>query len=389
MKKRFTSKQVLQKAFCGLALVVLTATLIGCGKNAAPPPSEVVIGVAAPLTGKYAEMGKDLVNAVRMAVDERNVQGGIGNKKVRLEVEDDAASPKDAVTVAHKLTSNPAIIGVVGHMNSGTTLPASTIYGTAGMALVMPVPTNPDITKQGLQNLLRIPITDDKQGPALVAFALDHLKKQKLAVIHNKEAYGEGLATEARKALEGRGAPPVLFEGVGADTTDFRPLIAKIQSVNPDAVFLGGGTAEAALFIKQAREQNLTIPFIMGDGCFDTQLMKIAGTAADGCYVSNIAPTTAPTPKAKVFYEKFEASYGKIVAFAPLGYVAATMLMDGIEKAPDKTRGGVLAILKSPSYTFDSILGRFSFEPNGDSRGQRVFVHEVKNSQFVTVPSDL
>ena len=373
-----------------MTVVTLTTALFiqGCSKEPERVRSnEILIGAAAPLTGKYAEMGKDLTNAIQMAVEEQNARGGIAGKKVRLVIEDDMASPKDAVTVAHKLVGNEEILGVVGHMNSGTTLPAATVYADAGVVLVMPVPTNPDITKQGLKNLIRVPITDDKQGPALISFVIDRLKKGRVAIIHNKEAYGEGIATEAQKSLQERAIPAVLFEGVNADTTDFRPTISKVLSVNPDAVFFGGGTSEAALLIKQAREQGLTVPFIMGDGCFDTQLIKIAGQAAEGSFVSNIAPTTAPTPRAQEFYAQFEQKYGKIVAFAPLGYVAAGILMDGISKAPERTRQGVLQALTNPSYKYDSILGEFSFESNGDAKGQHVFIHEVKDGHFITVPA--
>jgi len=347
--------------------------------------SEIVIGAVAPTTGKYGEMGNDLLNAVRMAVEERNAQGGIDGKQIRLVIEDDKGSAKDAVTVAQKLIGDKAILGIVGHMNSDTTLAASPVYSQAGVPLVMPVPTNPKITKQKFSNLFRIPITDDKQGPACITFITEQLKGKKIAIIHNKEAYGSGIAEEAKKALEAKGLQAVFFEAVSADDKDFRPVITRLKGLTPDAVFFGGGYAEAALFIKQSHDQGLKVPFVMGDGCFDSQLMKIAGAAAEGCYVSNIAPTTAPTPKAQEFYQKFIAKNGKIVAFAPLGYVSANILLDAIAKSPEKSRQGVLKVLQAPSYKYDSIFGEFSFEANGDSRGQRVFMHKISGGQFVTM----
>jgi branched-chain amino acid transport system substrate-binding protein len=346
---------------------------------------EIVIAAVAPQTGKYAEMGNDLLAAVRMAVDEQNATGGIGGKKIKLIVEDDGASPKDAVSVAQKVVSNPQVVGVVGHLNSGTMLPASQIYADGGLAVLMPVPTNPKITQQGFKNLFRIPITDDLQGPACMRFLLDNLKKTKIAIVHNRQAYGEGIATEAKKFLESRGLAPVVFEGFNADDQDFRPLIGKVQRLEPDALFLGGDYAEAALFIKQARDQGLTVPIMMGDGCFDTQLMKIAGTAAEGCYVSNIAPLTAPSAAAEKFYKEFTAKNGKIVAFAPLGYEATRVLFDAIAKAPEKSRAGVLKALQDPNYSFEGILGKCSFAPNGDSRDRQVFMHAIKGDHFETV----
>jgi branched-chain amino acid transport system substrate-binding protein len=375
------SKRVLARYLAlGLVAIAMLVTS-GCQRK----PTEVVIAAAAPMTDKYGEMGKDMLAAVQMAVEERNAAGGIGGMKIRLVVEDDKGSPKDAVSIAHKLVGDPQVLGVVGHLNSGTTLPATAVYSEGGLALVMPVPTNPDITKQGFKNLFRIPITDDKQGPACVGFMLDKLGKKRIAVIHNKDAYGEGIATEARKALESRGITPLCFEGTSAANQDFRAVLTRVKGLRPDAVFFGGGYSEGAIMIKQARELGLAVPFVMGDGCFDSQLMQIAGPAADGCYVSNIAPTSAPGPRAAKFFQDFEAKNGKIVAFAPLGYVATCVLLDAIEKAPDKTRAAVLSVLQSPDYRYDSILGEFSFEANGDSRGQRAFMHVIEDGKFKTV----
>jgi branched-chain amino acid transport system substrate-binding protein len=233
--------------------------------------------------------------------------------------------------------------------------------------------------------LIRIPITDDKQGAAIINFVLDKMKLEKVAIVHNKQAYGEGLAKEAEKTLIARENKPLIFLGVNADDQDFKPAILKVKSLSPQVVFFGGDYAEAALFIKQSRESGLNVPFVMGDGSFNSKLMEIAGKAADGCIVTNIAPMTAPSDKAKEFYQKFEAKHNKIVAFAPLGYVAANILMDAIEKAPKQDKESVLKILKDPNYSYDSILGKFSFEPNGDSRGDSVFFHEIKDGRFVTI----
>ncbi len=393
LKKQREVKVMNKRKFASAGLVLSVLALLtvgiimsaGCSRKPANK-GEILIGAVAPTTGTYAEMGNDLLNAVKMAVDEKNAAGGIDGRKIRLIIEDDKGSPKDAVSVAQKITGNSSIIGVIGHLNSGTTLPASTVYSDGGLALIMPVPTNPAITTQGLKNLFRIPITDDKQGPAIISFAIDKMHKKNFAIIHNKDAYGEGIATEAKKELERRGMSPVVFDSVNANDQDFKPVISKLinASNTPDAVFFGGGYAEAALFIKQSRQLGLNATFFMGDGCFDSQLIQIAGASAEGAFISNIAPVTAPTKEAKVFYDKYNEKYGKIVAFAPLGYVAANILLDAIEKSKDKTREGVLKVLQAPSYSYNSILGEFSFNKNGDSKGQKVFFHEVKNGKFVT-----
>jgi len=375
---------VLVLSVCCLVLPILVG---GCGNGGSEGDEggEIVIGAVAPMTGKYGEMGNDLLAAIRIAVEERNASGGIDGKQIRLVVEDDKASPKDAVTVAHKMVADSHIIGLVGHMNSGTTLPASSVYHDGGMAMVMPVPTNPDITKQGFNNLFRVPITDDKQGPACVAFMLDKLGKSGIAVVHNKQAYGEGIATEARKALENAGHTPLAYMGISADDQDYRAVITQLKRLGPDAVFFGGGYSEAAILIKQSREQGLDVPFVMGDGCFDSQLMEIAGAAADGCYISNIAPTTAPGERAEAFFANFLEMHGKIVAFAPLGYVSTNILLDAVDKAEAKTRAGVLAVLGDPEFSYDSILGEVAFDAVGDSKGQKAFMHIIEDGRFKTV----
>lgn len=372
---------------CGLTALLAANLLLGlagaCGGT--QEAKEIVMAVVAPTSGQYAEMGNDVINAVRMAVDEQNASGGVAGIPVRLVVEDDKGSPKDAVSVAHKLVADASVLGIVGHLNSGTTLAASSVYAAGQLPVVMPVPTNPQITQQGFSNLFRIPVTDDRQGPALAEFMLDRLNKKQIAVVHNKDAYGEGIATEVRKTLLSRGVNPLAFESVNASDQDFRSLLTRLKRLNPELIFFGGGYAEAALFIRQAKELGLAAPVVMGDGCFDSQLMKIAGPAADGSYISNIAPTTGATPELRTFFSGFESKYGKTVAFAPLGYVSAKMLLDAIAKAPQKTRSGVLAVLRDPTYRFGSMLGDFAFESNGDSRGQRVFMHVVEGGQFATV----
>ena len=363
--------------------LVVSFLISGCTSK--KQENVITIAAVAPITGKYAEMGIDLLAGIKMAVEEKNEKGGINGTKIILLEADDKASPKDAVSVAQMMINNKDILGVVGHMNSGTTLAVSPVYSQAGMPLIMPVPTNPDITKQNFKNLFRIPITDDKQGSAIINFVLDKMKLDKVAIVHNKQAYGEGLAKEAEKTLKNRRNKPLIFLGVNADDQDFKPVILKVKALSPKVVFFGGDYAEAALFIKQSRESGLNVPFVMGDGSFNSKLIEITGKASEGCIITNIAPMTAPGDKAKDFYQKFEKKHNKIVAFAPLGYVSATILIDAIEKTQTKNREGVLKVLSDPNYSYDSILGKFAFEPNGDSKGDRIFFHEIKDGKFVTI----
>ena len=370
--------------------VFLSAALLcvfGCRpKSVASEFNEIGIAVPVPLTGKYAEFGMDLINAARMAIEEKNAQGGIKGKKLVLITEDDKGDPKDAVTVALKIVQDKRIVGVMGHLNSGTTLAASPIYGEAGMPVVMPVPTTPKITQQGFDNFFRIPITDDKQGAAAYEFLAAKAGKNALAIVHNKETYGKGIADEVLKAMKKDGGTVLAFEGVTANDQDYRPVIGKLKAAGVAGIFFGGEYADAARFIKQAREQGVEVPIVMGDGCFNTEMAKIAGDAVRNCYVANISPINAPDARAQKFYDAFKARYGKIVAYAPLGYLATQILIDGIEKSPMMTRASIKTTLNNRQYSYDSILGKFTFAPNGDSEGRKIFWHQFNNGEFVAIP---
>jgi branched-chain amino acid transport system substrate-binding protein len=376
-----------------ISVVIATALLIlgglsGCGKKSGQDSTEIRIAVPVAMTGKFTEYGMDLINAAQMAIDEKNASGGIKGKKIVLVKEDDKGDPKDAVTVAHKIVQDSGIIGIMGHLNSGTTLAASPIYSEAGISVVMPVPTNPEITRQGFNNLFRVPITDDLQGTAAYEFLVAKVGKKALAIVHNRETYGLGIAEEFRKALERDGGTPVFFEGVTANEQDYRPVIVGMRSAGAEGIFFGGEYADAARFIRQVRELGIEVPIVMGDGCFNTEMAKIAGDAVRNCYVANIAPINAPNPRAQKFYDEFKQKYEKIVAYAPLGYVATQILLDAMEKSSDITRESVRATLNSPDYSYESILGTFEFTPEGDSKGRKIFWHQLRNGEFEAIAAE-
>ena len=203
------------------ALLFAMSLATGCRKQSEAPLRIVAV---APMTGPQAETGLDLLNGIRMAVDERNASGGVLGKKVELVTFDDAADPKEAVSLAYKICADPTIIGLVGNMNSGTTLAASPIYAGCGLPVVMPVPTDPAITKQGFNDLFRVPPTDIDQGTDVAKYAVQKLGKKRFAIINDSTAYGEPLAEVVRKTVLSEGAQVVSFDGVNADDTDFRAL---------------------------------------------------------------------------------------------------------------------------------------------------------------------
>lgn len=376
------------RSFTLMVTVSLSLMIISACKKEAPPAAAATIRIAAvaPLTGAQADVGQDLLNGVRLAVDERNANGGVLGRKIELVVFDDAADPKEAVSVAHKIASDPTIVGVVGHMNSGTTKPAAPVYNTAGIPVVMPVPTNPEITRQGFQNLFRLPPTDLDQGTDVARFALEKLGKKRFAIVHDSTAYGQPLAEVFRKEVEGKGEV-VAFDGVTEGDKDFRALLTRIRGLKPDALFFAGIYNEAGLLASQARELGLTATFLAADGSFGDKFVEIAGSsAAEGAVMSFIAPDARSSEAARKFSDKFRAKYGAVKVFAPLGYDAANVLLTGIASANSTDRGAIIKTLHSESFKASGVTGESRFESNGDNSRRQVYFFTVKSGKFEPVP---
>jgi branched-chain amino acid transport system substrate-binding protein len=367
-----------------LALLVIGFLVAGCSR--APEGATTRIAAVAPTTGAQAEVGQDLINGIRLAVEEKNNAGGLLGKKVELLVFDDAADPKEAVSVAQKIVADSTIIGVIGHMNSGTTKPASITYSQAGLPVVMPVPTNPEITKQGFNNLFRVPPTDLDQGTDVARYALEKLGKKRFAVIHDSTAYGQPLAEVVRKTVESMGGRVVSFDGINEGDKDFRALLTKVRAAKPDVLFFGGIYNEAGLLAKQAKGLGLTVPFLAADGSFADKFIQIAGVdAADGAVMSFIAPDEKNSEITKSFAATFRQKYGTIKAFAPLGYDAAAILMAGIAKAGKADRGAVIAALHAADFEYSGVTGKSHFEQNGDNARRSVYFFVVKNGKYEPV----
>ena len=267
--------------------------LSGCGKEpppptapAPPPELAIKIGHVAPLTGNIAHMGKDNENGARLAVEEINAKGvTIEGKKLRIELvgEDDQADPKTGTVVAQKLV-DAKVNGVVGHLNSGTTIPASKIYADAGIPQISPSATNPTYTQQGFKTAMRVMANDIQQGKVLGEFAVKKLGAKTVAIIDDRTAYGQGLADEVEKAAKADGARIVAREFTKNDATDFKAILTKIKGKKPDAVFYGGMDAQAGPMAKQMKQLGIKAKFMSGDGACTPEFMKLAGDAAEGFY---------------------------------------------------------------------------------------------------------
>jgi branched-chain amino acid transport system substrate-binding protein len=381
--------------FAGLLLSTVGLLLTtGCRRNS-NAGKEIHIAVVSALTGAYAEPGLDMSKGAEMAFDEINQAGGINGYRVVVDLYDDAGNPKEAPTVAARIAGSKNTVAVVGHLNSGTTMAAVELYANSGLALVMPVPTNPKITERGFNNLFRIPITDDSQGKAVARFAFEQLHVSSLAVVHDTDAWGEGIASVVRSRAAELGMSVPVYDSVPPEQRDFVPLLLKIKKLKTSAVFFAGGHAQAGVFFKQAAENGVPGQFLMGDSCFSPELIAIAGAnTLDGrAYVSYIAPPWEDNPKAKKFVDDFTRKNGPIKGFAPLGYDAAQVLIAGLRQvnmaAPAaEIRKQLITVMHRPDFKVDGLIGQIKFRENGDNALDNTFFYRVVNGQFSVVQTD-
>ena len=375
----------------GLSLVAAAlVTIYGCGKEEpkkadtakapAAPAEEVVtvkIGHAGPLTGGIAHLGKDDENGVALAVAEATAKKiKIGGKTVKFEMmsEDDQADPKMGPTIAQKFV-DAKVAGVVGHLNSGVTIPASAVYNQAGIPMISGSATNPKLTEQGFKVVFRTVARDDQQGPAVAAYVANELKAKKVAIVDDATAYGEGLANEVEKTLKASGINVVAREKTNDKATDFKAILTKMKGRSPDVIFYGGMDATGGPMLKQARELGIKAVFAYGDGACTSEMAKLAGAASEGMICSQAGLPTQMASKS--FQEAFKAKYGEIKQYAPYYYDAANVLIAAMQKADSTDPAKYLPMVASISY--DGATGHVEFDAKGDRKDAEITIFQMKN----------
>lgn len=364
--------------------------LYGCGQQEGTSQGEagtdeitVVIGHVAPLTGNIAHLGKDNENGARLAVDDLNAQRlKIDGKTLKIEMvgEDDQADPKTATIVAQKLVDSH-IVGVVGHLNSGTTIPASQIYANAGIPQISPSATNPVYTQQGFKTAFRVMSNDIQQGSVLGSYAVQGLDARKIAIIDDRTAYGQGLADEVEKAAKAAGAEVVAREFTRNDATDFRAILTSIKGHAPDVVFYGGMDAQAGPMAKQMRQLGMDAKFMSGDGGCSPEFIKLAGDAAENAYCSQTGLPLAKMPKGADFARRYEAKFNSPVQiYAPYSYDAVQVLIGAMVRA--NSIDPVKYLPEIGKSNFEGVSGKIEFDGKGDLRHGAVTVYQVRNGKL-------
>ena len=367
--------------------VIAAVAVIGCGKKeeaattaapaAAPAATVIKLGSVAPLTGGIAHLGKDNENGVRLAVEQANTAGiKIGGAPVKFELvaEDDQADPKVGNTVAQKLV-DAKVAGIVGHLNSGTTIPASAIYNQAGIPVISGSATNPAYTEQGFKVAFRVVGRDDQQGPAVANYLAATAKPKLVAVIDDATAYGEGLANEVEKTLKASGVK-VLPREKGTDkTVDWKAVLTKVKGKKPDAVFFGGMDATGGPLIKQARELGIKAVFAFGDGACTDKMAELAGDSAEGLVCSQAGiPVQAAGKK---FLDAYKAKFNiDPILYSPFTYDAANLIIEAMKKADSADPAKYLPALAASN--FNGASGNIQFDEKGDRKDAEMTIFIMK-----------
>ncbi len=344
-------------------LAIAVASALGVSSFA---QADVKIGVAGPMTGANASFGQQYMKGAQAAADAINKAGGINGEKIVLVAGDDACEPKQAVAVANRLADQDKVIGVVGHFCSSSTIPASEVYSEAGIIAITPGSTNPKVTERGLPDMFRMCGRDDQQGIVAADYIVDMLKSKKVAVIHDKDTYGQGLADATQAQLIKRGVKPVMYEGLTRGEKDFSALVTKIRSLGADVVYFGGLHPEAGPLVRQLREQGLKdVKFMSDDGIVTDELVTTAGGAqyVDGVYMTFGAdPRLLPDSKAVV--DEFRKSGYEPEGYTLYAYASVQTLAAGFNGAKSNKGDAASKWLKANSV--DTVMGKKAWDSKGD-----------------------
>lgn len=339
--------------------------LSACGDNAPEVAKEqpLKIAVAAPMTGKDAAFGSQLRNGAIQAVEDLNAAGGIMGQQISLSVEDDNGDPKQGVSIANKVAGEGVKL-LIGHFNSGVSIPASDVYNENGILMVSPGSTNPALTDRGLWNVFRVCGRDDQQGTVAGQYIAQNLADRNIAIIHDKTTYGKGLADETKKAINAAGITEVLYEGINSGEKDFSALIAKLKEAETQLVYFGGVHTEAGLIARQMRDQGLDATLMGGDGIATDEFAAIAGPAAEGTLMT-FAPDPRKRPEAAEALKAFEAKGVTPEAYTLYAYAVAQILKQAAEAANSVDPKALAEQLRS-GQNFDTVIGTIGFNEKGD-----------------------
>lgn len=356
---------------------VAFATFAGTAARA-----DIMIGLAGPMTGGIAAFGEQLKRGGEKAVEDINAKGGVLGQKLQVVIGDDACDPKQAVSVANDLASKKVAV-VIGHFCSGSSIPASSVYAEANVIEISPASTNPQYTERGLQNTFRVCGRDDAQGPTAAEYVLDHFKGKNIAVVDDKQAYSKGLADAFFAAIEKKGVKTVLHDQVTAGEKDYSALVTKLKGAKADILFYGGYHPEAALIVRQAKEQGLNLQLVGGDALNDPEFWAIAGTSGEGT-LATFNPDATQDPANAALVKWFQDQKYEPAGYTLYAYAALQAWSQAVAKAGSLDSAKVEDALRANK--FSTTLGSIGFDAKGDVIAPGFLVYQWKGGKFLYAP---
>ncbi len=339
----------------------------------------VKMGVGGPMTGANAAFGAQLKTGTEQAVADINAAGGINGKKIELFVGDDASKPEQGKSAANKFISD-GVKYVVGHFNSGVSIPTSTDYEEAGVLQISPASTNPQFTERKLWNTFRTCGRDDQQGAVAGDYIAKNFKGKKVAIVHDKTPYGKGLADETQKAMNKAGVKEVIYEGVNPGEKDYSALVSKLKAAGVDLVYFGGLHPEAGLIVRQMRDQGVNATLFSGDGITDKEYWTIAGPGAAGTLMT-FGPDPRKSPAAKEVVDKFKAKGVDPEGYVLYSYAAVQVMKQAMEATKSNDPKKVAEYMHSGA-TFQTVLGPLAFDKKGDITKKDYVVYVWKDGAY-------
>ncbi|HMV04616.1 MAG TPA: branched-chain amino acid ABC transporter substrate-binding protein [Accumulibacter sp.] len=342
-----------------------------------PAWADHLVAIAGPMTGQYASAGDQIRKGAELAIAEINAKGGVLGQKLKLEVGDDACDPKQAVSVANTMV-NKKIVFMHGHWCSSSTIPASDVYNEAQIPMAT-VSTNPQVTERGLKNIFRIMGRDDQQGLVAGTYLAETFKGKKIAVVDDKSAYGKGLADEIAKAMEAKGAKPALREAITAGEKDYSGLVSKLKSAGVEVMAFGGYHTEVALILRQAQQAGLKLTVVGGDTMTNSELVSAAGPAVDNVMFT-FAPDPRKNPAAAAVVKKFRDAKVEPEGYVMYAYAAMQLFAQAADKAKSTKYADLEKTIRNGS--FDTVIGKLSFDAKGDNKLPGFMVYQWKGGQY-------
>ena len=341
--------------------------------------AEIAIGAAGPLSGQEASQGENMRRGAEMAVADLNARGGVLGQRLRLIVVDDACAPDQAVAVATQL-ANQKVAMVSGHLCSSCSIPASKVYTQAGIVMISPASTNPNFTDQGGPNVFRVIGRDDQQGLVAGDYLTDHWGTKKIAILHDEQTYGKGLAEETRKRLAKRGVPVALYEEYTHGEKDYSPLVSKMRDAGIAVAYVGGYVTEAALILRQARDQGYGLELVSGDALASDEFWLITGQAGEGAMFT-FGPDPRRNPQAAPVVARFRAAKYEPEGYTLYAYAGIQAWAQAVVKAGSLESSKVIAALRS--HQFETVLGKIGFDKKGDLTSPAWVWYIWKNGKYV------